>query len=164
MKPNIFFLFSLTLLVCSCSAEKEEKVIVSKLENLSRKAAISRKLNKLELLAQSKEILDYFCPNAGFEPLEDYQYTQERNFGQDKIRQSFIKMKSALDELEIKIIASEVMVDGEQAELVLTVSALGSAPGHDGQFFEHHRGKLELEKTEGKWRICKVEHLENLRE
>ena len=73
-------------------------------------------------------------------------------------------MKSALDELEIKIGDSQILVDGEQAVVELTASALGSAPRDDGQFFEHHRGKIELEKSKGKWRICSIEHLENLRE
>ncbi len=155
----------LSSLLTACSfGQSEEDVILSRLEELRDKAAISRKLNKLELLAQSKEIVEYFCPVFDFEPPEDYEYSELKSYSKDKIRQGFLKMKSYLGDLELSISQEEIVINGKNASVELTGSALGSASGDDGQFFEHHRGQLELEKIEGEWRICRAIHLENLRE
>ncbi len=162
---QLYLVFIFSAFFWSCSfGQSEEQAILSRLEELRGKAAINKKLNKIELLALSKEIVEYFCPVFEFEPPEDYEHSELKSFDEVKIRQGFLKMKSYLDQLELSISQEEIMVNGVNASVQLTGSALGSASGDDGQFFEHHRGQLEMKKLEGEWRICRAIHLENLRE
>lgn len=154
-------LILLEVSLSSCSTN-EEKAILSRLESLKEKSEVREKQNKLELLAQSKEIEKYFCSSLEINLLEG-PYSS-KTYSLNEIRNSFIKFKSLLGSLELSIQNPKISLKGKSATASFQASALGKMPKEEGKFFELHEVRLELEKINGKWRICKGEQIENLRE
>ncbi len=155
-----FCLFILFAFLISCS-KNEEKQVLSRLETLLRQVEIDEQLGKLELLALSKKVKNYFCDPLELELPEEYG--DILNVESDKIPTHFLKIRGSLEVLELSIKDPEVRVDGLLAEVSLDLSALGAMPRVDGKFFEMHRVSLELRKNNGKWKICKAAHIDNLR-
>lgn len=60
--------------------------------------------------------------------------------------------RTQLNSLEVKLGKPTVVVNGRAAEVALTVTALGSMPGAEGQFLEEHAVHLSLVK-DSEWRV-----------
>jgi hypothetical protein len=143
-------------------SRSDEKQIRQVLKQARSLAEVKDTEHPIERLGKAKQ-LSKLCAEDFTVELPQYQQKRISFKSRKEIEQKISFARSELKSLEIALQNVSVRIKGEEAEVMLTVSALGSMPGAEGQFLEIHTFSVSLVKAEGHWLAKKATHIRNER-
>ena len=150
------------LVLRQCLSSEKEKLLAY-LQDAITSAQVLRRETPFEQAAIARNLASYFAADAVFE-FESAGYENVRIRRTQDLQQKIRQGRAALKSLEISLDHPIISINGADAQIEFSGSALGVLHEAQGQFFEKRRLRVSLHKKEGRWLVFRVVHVKNERE
>ncbi len=151
------------VLVLRQCRSSEKEILLAYLQDAITSAQVLRRETPFEQAAIARKLASYFAADAVFE-FESAGYKNVRIRKTQDLQQKIQQGRAALKSLELSLNHPMISINGADAQIEFSGSALGALREAEGQFFEKRRLRLSLQKKEGRWLVLRVEHVKNERE
>ena len=140
----------------------EERAIQARLEQIRVLAEITGPETPLSLLRRAKEISALLAPETRYD-LTNLDHGITTLGSRDELIQHIVAIGSKLKSLQLELLAPVIRIDGDQAIVTLTGTALGATHHGEGQFLEVHRVEIDLMRTDDEWLVRGGRHIRDER-
>jgi len=141
----------------------EKDRILQRLEQLRALSEIASPESGVEQLTKASQIGQYFSERTVFD-LSNAGHGTIVIDSRDELVRSIIRVRARLVMLELAIQDTQVSIEGDTAEVVLTGSGLGQIKGEQDRFLEIHTVAVRLRKEADDWVITGATHLRDERQ
>ena len=140
----------------------EEDRILEQLEQIRTLAEVNAPESGIEQIAKAKQIGRMFDEQT-FYDLTHAGYGMTEIGNRQDLVQRIIRGRTRLSSLELTLLQPQVHIEGDNAQVQVQASALGSIRGEPGQFLEIHLIEVLLRKEEGAWLVTGARQLRDER-
>jgi hypothetical protein len=140
----------------------DEDRIMEQLEQIRTLTEIDAPESVIEQIAKAKQIGRMFDEQT-FYDLTHAGYGMTEIDNRQDLVQRIIRGRSRLSSLELTLQQPQVHIEGDNAQVQVQASALGSIRGEPGQFLEIHLIEVLLRKEEGAWLVTGARQLRDER-
>jgi hypothetical protein len=141
----------------------EKDRILQRLEQLRALTEISSPETGIEQLARARQIGQFFSERTVFDLINAGHGTIDID-SRDELVRRIIRGRARLVLLELALQDTQVSLEDDTAEVVLTGSGLGQFKGEQDRFLEIHTVAVRLRKEADDWVITGATHLRDERQ
>lgn len=157
---NLLLAIPVALLVLFFLLPDEEDKIVARLEQLRESSEITSPEPTIQQALTAKQLAELFSAPVLLD-MTSMDLGVIRVDDPQQLTQGILKIRAALNLLELKMHDPRVTIDADRAEVELLGSALGMLRKSQQRFLEIHRILVFLRKTDDGWLITGARHIRN---
>jgi hypothetical protein len=160
--PWILVAVAVAALALVLTGDNGEQRVLDRLEEIRALTEVRDQENPLTRLARAKQLSTLFMAQTYYDLTTLDHGTTSIN-SRDELAQRIVAGRSKLVSLELTLLAPQVQIDGDQATVRITATALGAVRGGEGQFMDVHTVEIELVREGGDWLVSGGRHIRDER-
>lgn len=144
------------------TGDHEEQRILERLEQIRALAEVQGQESTLAQLNRARQLGALFTPLTRYD-LTTLGYGISEITSREELTRRIAAARGRLLSLELTLLAPAVRIEGDNATVSITGTALGATRGGDGQFMDVHRVEVELVRQDGNWLVSGGRHIRDER-